>query len=510
MTILVVVDDPAEWPLAFPHVELLEARTYLAEPGRWTGRGVTVFNLCKSYRYQGMGWYVSLLATARGHRPIPHVSTLRDIRSRSLVSTLSEELEELVQKSLAPIQSDTFVLSVYFGKNLAERHGTLARKLYNLFQVPFLQVRFARRKGHWYLNSVQPVAAENIPDSHREFVLSAAHDYFSGHRFSVRQKTPPRFEMAILHDPAEASPPSDARALARFRKAATALSIGTTFITKDDFGRLPEYDALFIRTTTSVDHYTYDFARRAESLGLVVMDDPGSIVRASNKVFLAELLERHGLLHPKTLLVSKANVDGVEAALGLPCVLKQPDSAFSLGVTKADTSEELKSQLKHLLSHSELVIAQQFLQTEFDWRVGVLDRKPLYVCRYHMAPKHWQIVRRSADGKEKYGKVQPVPLDEAPDFVIRTAVQAANLIGDGLYGVDLKSAGERAYVIEVNDNPNIDGGYEDQGLGDELYRHIMGVFLERIVAMKRERGPADVTPGASPDKNSDRAKHAGR
>jgi len=33
---------------------------------------------------------------------------------------------------------------------------------------------------------------------------------------------------------------------------------------------------------------------------------------------------------------------------------------------------------------------------------------------------------------------------EAPDVVVRTAVRAANLIGDGLYGVDLKQDGQNA------------------------------------------------------------------
>ena len=46
----------------------------------------------------------------------------------------------------------------------------------------------------------------------------------------------------------------------------------------------------------------------------------------------------------------------------------------------------------------------------------------------------------------------------------------ANLIGDGLYGVDLKQAGDKVVVIEVNDNPNIDCGVEDVYLGDDLYK----------------------------------------
>src|SRR3546814_13790004 len=62
-----------------------------------------------------------------------------------------------------------------------------------------------------------------------------------------------------------------------------------------------EFDALFIRETTAVNHHTYRFARRAAREGLVVVDDPLSILRAANKVFLAQLMERHRIPQPKSV-----------------------------------------------------------------------------------------------------------------------------------------------------------------------------------------------------------------
>ena len=60
------------------------------------------------------------------------------------------------------------------------------------------------------------------------------------------------------------------------------------------------------------------------------------------------------------------------------------------------------------------------------------------------------------------------------------AVRAANLVGRGLYGVDLKQVEDRCYLIEVNCNPNLDAGNEDQVLGEALYREVVGVFARRI------------------------------
>jgi glutathione synthase/RimK-type ligase-like ATP-grasp enzyme len=48
----------------------------------------------------------------------------------------------------------------------------------------------------------------------------------------------------------------------------------------------------------------------------------------------------------------------------------------------------------------------------------------------------------------------------------------------------VKQSGMDFYVIEVNDNPNIDAGVEDQILGDEIYRRIMDGFLRRIEQRK--------------------------
>ena len=63
---------------------------------------------------------------------------------------------------------------------------------------------------------------------------------------------------------------------------------------------------------------------------------------------------------------------------------------------------------------------------------------------------------------------------------MKLAVKASVAIGNGLYGVDLKLDGNRAVVIEVNDNPSIDSDVEDAYLGEDLYLRIMGEFLRRL------------------------------
>ncbi len=482
---IIVVQTPSHWPLQIPGVEVVGARTYLTDPSFSLSSQIRVFNVCRSYRYQSLGYYVSLLAQARGHKTIPSVTTIQDLKTPTLFRTISDDLDDLIQHSLAPLKSDRFTLSIYFGRNLAKRYERLSWSFFRLFEAPLLRVSFRHADEGWEVRDISLLGTSDLPQEHRSFVVEAAQEYLARPAVRAPRKKNLPYELAILWDSGEASPrASDEKAVRRFCSAAESLGMDTEIIGRGDYGRLAEFDALFIRDTTNVDHYTYRFSRRASAEGLIVIDDPDSILRCTNKVYLAELLDRHRIPIPRTLVLGRESRDDVVDQLGLPCILKEPDSSFSQGVKKVETREDLELQLSRLLEGSELVIAQEFLPTAFDWRVGIINRRPLYVCRYHMARRHWQIVKRDGDGRRLYGRVEAVPLDEAPEEVVSLALKAANLIGDGFYGVDLKQSGDRSVIIEINDNPSVDAGYEDALLKDQLYLEIMKVFRERLDRLK--------------------------
>ncbi|GJL83592.1 MAG: ribosomal protein S6 modification protein [marine bacterium B5-7] len=485
MTSLIVVDRPELWPLSITGVEVAAARDYLTLDEFGRRRHTRVFNLCRSYRYQSTGYYVSLLGEARGHRPMPSVGTLQDLRSPAIIRIASEDLAQLIKSSLASLRSDAFTLSIYFGRNMATRYQTLCTRLFSHFQTPLLRVQFVHKANEWQIRNVRVIAAREIPESHHSFVIESAIRYF-GSRQRGKRPADSRYDLAILHDQDEKDTPSNARALDRFVRAAASLGIATRFITQDDSARLAEFDALFIRATTRVNHYTYRFSQRAEAEGLVVVDAPRDIIRCSNKVYLAERLTRHRVATPKTMIVHAGNRQHIIELLKLPCILKQPDSAFSQGVHKVDTQAELNEKLDALFDISDLVVAQSFLPTDFDWRIGVLDGVPLFACRYYMARRHWQIVRR--DGERIIeGNADTLAVEDAPAEVIRIALRATRLIGRGLYGVDIKQSRNRCYVIEINDNPNIDAGIEDAVLKGALYDRVMRYFLDSIEKRKAAR-----------------------
>lgn len=485
MSILLVIDRPEDWPLNLEGVEVVSARRYLTDPSFSDRRNAKVFNLCKSYRYQSLGYYVSLLAAARGHKPLPDIATIQDLKLTELVRLTGEELEELIQSSLkAAPKGDVFPLSIYFGRNLEPQYDRLAQALFNQFPAPFLRAQFRHDGETWVLEGLRTIAANEIPPDHFLDVLNFATHYFTSPRKRSRTAEA-RYDLAILTAKDAPNAPSNEKALRRFTKAAESMGFRVDFVEKDDYGRLAEFDALFIRETTGVNHHTFRFAKRAQAEGLIVIDDPDSIVKCTNKVYLAELLQRHRIAMPPTLIMHKGNWESGPAILGLPLVLKQPDSSFSLGVIKVDTPEEFGTEVERLFRTSDLLIAQAFMPTPYDWRIGVIDREPFYACKYFMASEHWQIYDNTKTGDDSMGEFETWPVQAAPPDVVKTAVRVANLIGDGLYGVDLKEINGKAYVVEVNDNPNIDAGVEDKVLGDEVYLRVMRVFLKRLESRGR-------------------------
>jgi glutathione synthase/RimK-type ligase-like ATP-grasp enzyme len=212
-----------------------------------------------------------------------------------------------------------------------------------------------------------------------------------------------------------------------------------------------------------------------------VIDDPISMIRCTNKVFLMELMNQNRVATPPTVLVGEpSDLQKAMDELGLPLVVKIPDGSFSRGVHKVNSAEELRRVADELFEETDLVLAQKFLPTEFDWRVGVLSGEPLFVCQYRMARGHWQIVKHRPDGSSREGGFRTFDIDQAPPELIDIAVRAVRPIGHGLYGVDVKQTDEGFVVMEVNDNPNLEHGIEDQVGKDEIWVKLLRWFIERF------------------------------
>lgn len=479
---LLVVDDLSDWSPYYPSDQVITFEGYLATEQGNTEQRMRIINLCSSYAYLADGYYCSLLAEARNHHVIPSVNVLNDLGKNALYRLQLEDLTQPLARALKrQHKKDEFSLLSYFGNTPESDFQELARLLFERFPCPILEITL-RLQQQWEVTDLKAISHRHLDDS-KQTLFAEALDKFSKKvwRKSRARKTA-RYDLAILIDPDEKLPPSNNTALKKFIRIGTELGVDVELITQKDYGRLPEFDGLFIRETTAIDHHTYRFAKKAEAEGLMVIDDSTSILRCANKVYLADLFRTHRVPTPKTWILHKGNtehLDKLEINAGFPVVIKIPDGSFSRGIVKVNNRQELELKVAELFQQSALLLAQEFLYTEFDWRIGIFNNKALYACRYYMVKNHWQIYRHGA-GRTDSGDFATLPTFEVPKAVLEAALKATQYIGDGFYGVDVKEKNGKGYVIEVNDNPNIDSGIEDKYLGDELYRLIMAEFLRRM------------------------------
>ncbi|MCX6678434.1 MAG: RimK family alpha-L-glutamate ligase [Methanothrix sp.] len=268
-------------------------------------------------------------------------------------------------------------------------------------------------------------------------------------------------------------------AVVKCRDVAESMGHTAEFIFPVDIKKIPRLDALFIRANTDPMNITYVAARMAQMYGIPVIDDPGSIQICADKINMYMHLMKKNVSMPRTKFLKKKELDETLAAqlfeeLGTPLVLKEPSTSFSVRVEKVSSVSELLKIARRFFKLSDWIVVQEYIESRFDWRVGVINGKLLYACRY-IIPSETFKIQASVNGHIVYCDVESVPADQIPPEVIELGREAGNAIGKGMYGVDIKESNGKLYVIEVNDNPSLDGG-EDAHYPD-MFQKIISYLM---------------------------------
>lgn len=470
---LIVVDD---LNVEGGPVGAISFRDYLSAYPKLGEPKTRVINLCDTARYLSQGYYCSLLAEARNHSVLPSVKTLNDLRSDGSVIWFEDKLFKNDEKPSAECE-----LIVCMGEALGGQMQSLASEAFQSLQAPLLHIALSPEPKATQAR-VTRLCLSQLSKEQRTECVDIIEKSLSAKWRNQKSGKKYRWDMAILVNPEEKVPPSNKGALERFVKAGAKMGIAVNLTSEVELSQISRYDALFIRETTAINHATYRLAKSAEEQGLVVIDDTTSILRCCNKVFLHDAFNYQKVPSLRTEFVSNAQdetLDFLEESFGFPLVLKMPEGSFSKGVFKVKNREELAALLEKLLQESALILAQEYLFTDYDWRIGVMNGRALYACRYYMARNHWQIYNHKST-RNFSGGFDALPTFEVPRPVLQAALAAAAVVGNGLYGIDVKELDGKAYVLEVNDNPNIDHGVEDAYIGEELYMQVMAEFLRRL------------------------------
>lgn len=285
-------------------------------------------------------------------------------------------------------------------------------------------------------------------------------------------------KLAILIDPNEEHPPSNKKTLDYLINLSQEMKIKTKLLTKADLHLLKDHSALFIRTITNINNYTFHWAVLAEYLHLNIIDTSQGISLGSNKHLQFELCKHKHIRMPETQIVYFFDdISRIEKQLILkfPLVLKIPDGAMSNGAYRIENLDDLKNKLKQLFARHKYysIILQQYLYTEYDWRIGILNNKPLFVCKYYMVEDHWQIIKYHGNKIIDEGIFETISIKKIPKKVLECAQNVASMLDKGLYGIDIKLHNNKAYFIEINDNPDINFDIEDMVEKDVIYNKIL-------------------------------------
>lgn len=494
-SLIVIVDNIKDWKPYFPSDQIVPVRRYLFDRDFQEKKNLRVINLCNKNAYLELGYYASMLAEARNHKVIPKLKTLNDLGKKTIylrdLEDFGGDIQKLGVKLDKSMQASPVSFTVFFSKTMDKKFESLGQKVFEYYPCPILKVTLERKKERWRISSVEQQGIGDLEGVEEDFFANSLDEYSAKIWRLPKSRKKYRYDLAILVDPDEDQAPSDEKAIAKFMAACTRNGIWCETITSKDVSKLVEFDALFIRKTTSIRNSTYRIAQAAETEGIVVIDDPSSILKCTNKIYIANLLDRIGLASIPGDFVSDAGLDTIAELIdrfGLPLVVKIPDGSFSVGVKKASSAQEAQDIIAEFLKKSDLVLVQKFLFTDYDWRVGILDKKPLFACQYFMSENHWQIYNhdKAKDSDEFSGNFKTYKVEDIPEKVVTTALKAASQIGAGLYGVDLKEDRDgNVYVVEINDNPNIDSGIEDLALGNELYDILVRWFVREIEKKKK-------------------------
>lgn len=385
--------------------------------------------------------------------------------------------------------SETVVYTSIFGKtkSLVPELKYIAEKIYKTFKIPLLNILVVNIDGEYRLSSLMSVRYSKIDESEKEHlkntILNGAimnSENGTSHVTNDESLNGPIYNqskilgsikkdyssiLGIFVDRQEISNSQKLNSLIKFRDAAEEMRHDVYFIFPAEIEKIAKVDALFIRSRTDPMNVSFVASKMAEFYGIPVIDDPYSIQICSDKINMYYHLMNRNVSIPKTIFVKKNDiykdyVNELFKELGSPLIFKEPSTSFSLRVEKVYNTDEFVKIAKRFIKLSDRIVAQEYIESQFDWRIGVLNGRFLYGCKYIMPSETFKI-QATINGHVIYCAVKSAPKEKIPMDVINLAIKAANSIGKGLYGVDIKEANDTTYVIEVNDNPSLESGELD-------------------------------------------------
>jgi ribosomal protein S6--L-glutamate ligase len=215
---------------------------------------------------------------------------------------------------------------------------------------------------------------------------------------------------------------------------------------------LSHYDAVLPRIGASITFFGLAVVRQFEAMDVYTPNTAAGIANSRDKLRSIQILSRHDVGIPATTFVrDRADVlPAIERVGGAPVVIKLLEGTQGIGVILAPDKKVAEAVIETLQSTRQNVLIQRF----------VAESKGRDIRALVVGDRVVAAMRRSAVGDEfrsnvhRGGSTEVVELD---DEYRRVAVQAAQIMGLKVAGVDMLEGADGPLIMEVNSSPGLEG-----------------------------------------------------
>ncbi len=214
--------------------------------------------------------------------------------------------------------------------------------------------------------------------------------------------------------------------------------------------------------------------KQFELMGMPVVNNYISIVRAKNKLRTAQILRHHNIPIPATAVLRRLeDFDmAIKKVKGIPLIMKKVSGSLGKGVMIVESKRAANSTLDAFWNDegSNLLLFQEYVKESKgeDTRVIVVGNKML-----------GGIVRKAKKGEFRSNlhlggtgrKAEVTP------EMTELSIKAAHALGLEIAGVDLLNTSRGPVVMEVNSNPGFEGFEQCTGINvaKEIVRYALSL-----------------------------------
>lgn len=215
---------------------------------------------------------------------------------------------------------------------------------------------------------------------------------------------------------------------------------------------IADFDAILPRIGASITFYGIAVVRQFEQMDVYTPNTATGIANSRDKLRAIQILSRHDIGIPATAFVrDRADVlPAIERVGGAPVVIKLLEGTQGIGVILAPDTKVAEAVIETLQSTRQNVLIQRFVAESMgrDIRALVVGDRVVAAMRRRALPGEFR------SNVHRGGTVEAIELNAEYEKI---AVEAAQIMGLRVAGVDMLESDHGPLVMEVNSSPGLEG-----------------------------------------------------